>query len=203
MFGSFWAPQWSEVGWALSRGAELTFAAETDDIISSWWSRFLSVCSGSWSASSLETFAKRCLFLVLTPWRGGMCFYYWCFAGGRAETHRAADCHHLHWTVRASVTALEKWCNTHGSLEREDTIFEGCMQRIPQIPAGFHRFLLAFSGEPGTWEMLTKNAFVKKKLLTKTFNFLPAVPEWLKIDCRMVNLKNPASTTYTKTEDLK
>lgn len=34
MFGSCWGSQWSEVGWALSRGVELTFAAGTDDILS-------------------------------------------------------------------------------------------------------------------------------------------------------------------------
>lgn len=33
-------------------------------------------------------------------------------------------------------------------------------------------------------------------------HFPPAVPEWLKMDCRMVHLKNPASTIHTKIEYL-
>lgn len=73
-------------------------------IISSWWSRYLSVCLGS--VSSPQTFAKRRLFWVLTTWSGRMCFYHRCFTRGRADRH------HSQWKVPASVTALEKWCNT-------------------------------------------------------------------------------------------
>lgn len=170
------------------------------------------MCTGGWNGSSPD---ECCRFLVLTHQRSEMCFSCRSFTGERAQSQTAADRHHprFYWTVSAAVVVLEKWCNTQSVLEREESVFKGCMQRIP------HTHLNLFHSSPPRlhWGVRnTRNANkgwiyqrepAHKKVPHRSskaggcfLHFGFAVPMWWNTNGRMIIFRNFEKNWEVKSE---